>query len=145
MHERSASDRTMLHWLSLALREARQGSGVSATRIAADLGVSETTVNRFERGEAWPARGAVRVDDYLAAYAHYLLSSGDARDYWAAAIDRWRREGLPPLALSASGVLLPAPPGELGRLAQEQPSTGADRGRSRSGPGTGRGARRGSA
>lgn len=140
MHERSAGDRTMLHWLSLTLREARQGSGVTGTRIAADLGVSETTVNRFERGEAWPARGAVRVDDYLAAYAHYLLSSGDARDYWAAAIDRWRREGQPPLAVSAAGVLLPAPPGELGRLARTQPPTGADHGRSRSHPDRGKGA-----
>lgn len=85
----------MLHWLAMVLREARQGSGITTTQIAADLSVSESTVNRFEKGLTWPQG----VDGYLAVYSGYF-GSGDGREYWARAIERWLRDGEAPVLLS---------------------------------------------
>lgn len=136
MRSAPASDRTMFYWLALVLREERQGSGLSATRLAADLGVSESTVTRFEKAHTWPQR----VDDYVAVYAAYLSESQDARDYWGMAIDRWRQEGQPPLIRSPGGVLLQAPPGELGRIVAGDEPTSSDR--RQSGSHQDRGARR---
>lgn len=78
---------TMLHWLGLAARDARERAGRLQVHVAASMGVNQITISRFERGERWPRN----VDVILAAYADDL--DIDARDIWADALARWLEQG----------------------------------------------------
>lgn len=78
----------MLPHLANACREARLGAHVRQLDIATRIGVSETTIGRFERGRLWPHR----TDEIVAAYADELGIS--AVDLWARALAAWGLQGL---------------------------------------------------
>lgn len=77
----------LLPHLANACREARLGAHARQLDIATRLGVSETTVGRFERGRHWPHR----TDEIVAAYADEL--GLPVVEFWARALAAWGLEG----------------------------------------------------
>lgn len=76
----------MIYWLATACRTARLRVDVRQSRIANtlhDLGgpSDQSSVARFERGEAWPRDADLYVDAYAAA-----TEVSDPRDLWATAL-----------------------------------------------------------
>lgn len=75
---------SMLGYLGAVARDARVARGRHQVQIAAEIGVDQGTVRRFEQGKHWPRD----PDAMVAAYARDLEI--DARDIWGAAVERWR-------------------------------------------------------
>jgi transcriptional regulator with XRE-family HTH domain len=73
----------LLHWIGTVCCEARIAAGRRQVHIAAELGVNQATVARFERGQAWPRNPDLMVQ----AYADELDIA--AVELWADAIRRW--------------------------------------------------------
>lgn len=122
---------TLLYWLGLAARKAREDAGVSMVEIAALLGMNTTKgVERFERAENWP----LSLEWTLAAYGRAL--GIDGRDLIDAGMALWRERGAAPTlspseanaaAKAAAQAALEKESQEL--LAQQRPKGKATRGR----------------
>lgn len=88
MAEVMAED-TMFHWLAEVAREAREEVGIKHVRIAAALNMDQSSVSRFEKGEAWPRD----PDAFIQAYGEEL--GIDPRVLWQRALERWMAEESP--------------------------------------------------
>jgi transcriptional regulator with XRE-family HTH domain len=75
----------MLRHLAQAAKDARVKAGVHQVEVAAQLRVRESTIARFEKGEAWPSN----ADATIEAYAE-VIETVSARDLWAEALKLWR-------------------------------------------------------
>lgn len=84
--------RKMSYWLALVLHDRRKEKGISPAKLAALADVDQSTITRFEQGQSLPPE----VDRYVAAYAQ-LLGIEDSRELWLLALEKWRREGAPPV------------------------------------------------
>lgn len=82
MREVIAED-TMIFWLARVAGEARIEADVKHVRIAAALDMDQSTISRFERGEAWPRD----ADAIIRAYAEEL--GLDERELWRRGLERW--------------------------------------------------------
>lgn len=82
MREMVAED-TMIFWLARVAAEARSEADLKHVRIAAALDMDQSTISRFERGEAWPRD----ADTVIRAYAEEL--GIDERELWRRALERW--------------------------------------------------------
>jgi transcriptional regulator with XRE-family HTH domain len=76
---------SMLPYLGAAARDARKSRGRHQGHIAAEIGVDQGTIRRFEQGKHWPRD----PDAMIAAYARDLEI--DPRDLWEEATRRWRK------------------------------------------------------
>ncbi len=75
---------TMLFWLARAARTAREAAGRKQIHVAATgVGRDQSTVNRFEKGTAWPRSADLMVKQY----ADDLEI--DEIDIWAEALRLW--------------------------------------------------------
>jgi hypothetical protein len=74
----------MLPWLAQAAKALRRAGGRKTVNIGSSLGMSESTISRFENAKGWPER----PDQMVAAYADDL--DVDAIDIWARALELWR-------------------------------------------------------
>lgn len=82
----------LMYWLGTTARRIREErSKLSPEQLAPLVGVNNTTVRRFERGESQPRE----IDRLLAAYA-FLGGYKDARDLVDEALRLWRKEGSAP-------------------------------------------------
>jgi transcriptional regulator with XRE-family HTH domain len=77
---------SILPWIGLVCREAREGQGRLQVHVAARLGVNQATIARFERGQAWPRD----PDQLVTAYADELDT--ESVELWADAVRRWQDE-----------------------------------------------------
>lgn len=77
---------SILPYLGAAARDARTERGRHQVQIAAEIGVDQGTVRRFEQGEHWPRN----PDAMVAAYARDL--DLDPTVFWEEALRRWRSE-----------------------------------------------------
>lgn len=77
------SSPSMLTYLAAACREARQVADRLQVHVAAEAGVSESTIWKFEARQGWPRD----VDRILNAYASDLELK--ERDLWARALELW--------------------------------------------------------
>lgn len=84
----------MSYWLALVLRERREAGGIRLSEVAGLSKVDQSTINRVEKGLTL----APDIDHYVAAYAK-LLDLDDGRELWNQALDRWMREGAPPVLI----------------------------------------------
>src|SRR5687768_16117767 len=78
-----AESDAMLFWLARACRQARAATGRKQVHVAASADVDQSTVNRFEKGKAWPRN----ADRLVAAYAADL--DIDPIDLWEQALRDW--------------------------------------------------------
>lgn len=86
----------MIYWLAQAAKGARVNAGRMQVHVAASINVHQSTVARFEDGEAWPKN----PERMLAAYADDL--DLDVRDLWEAGVTLWREKGeVRPLSAAA--------------------------------------------
>jgi len=88
MREVMAED-TMIYWLAQVAGEAREEADIKHVRIAAALNVDQSTISRFEKGEAWPRD----ADAVIQAYAEELEI--DPRVLWRKGLERWMAEESP--------------------------------------------------
>lgn len=77
-------EENMLFWLARAARQARATAGRLQVHVAASASVNQSTIDRFEKGLAWPRN----PDRVLKAYAEDL--DVDSIDLWDAALRMWR-------------------------------------------------------
>ena len=101
MAEVMAED-SMIHWLAEVAREAREEAGVKHVMIAAALNMDQSSVSRFEKGEAWPRD----ADATIQAYGEEL--GIDPRVLWRRALERWMAEGSPSAERAGRAVQAPA-------------------------------------
>lgn len=73
----------MLTYLGAAARDARIRGRRLQVHIAAELGVDQGTIRKFEQGKHWPRN----PDAMVAAYARDL--DIDPLDIWKDALKRW--------------------------------------------------------
>lgn len=90
MH-RSPPGRTLRYWVTVTLKEAREGADIKPRTIAHTLDIDQSRIYKFERNQHWPAE----VDQILAAYAR-ALGIKDPRAFYAEALKRWRADGEAP-------------------------------------------------
>lgn len=77
----------ILPYLGAAARDARHDRGRHQVHVAVELGArSDSTIRRFERGEAWPRD----PDAMVQAYARDL--DLDPVEIWKDAVARWEAE-----------------------------------------------------
>jgi len=78
---------SMLYWLALAAKQAREARERIHVHIAARAGkgVDQSTISRFENHTAWPDK----LETILDGYAEDL--DVDQFDIWAAAVELWRQ------------------------------------------------------
>jgi Helix-turn-helix domain len=87
MQERPVNE--LLPHLVAVLRDARVAGELTFAHVAVRVqkkdrvGVSETSISRFERGTHWPAN----PDAFVTAYAEAL--GVEPAELWRAAVDRW--------------------------------------------------------
>lgn len=91
----------MLYWLARAAKELREEAGRKQVHIAATMSIDQSSIYRFEQGNAWPRQ----TDLVVAAYAEDL-EIADARDIWRRALDLWDAEGEAPTVAQLSGATL---------------------------------------
>lgn len=77
----------MLTALAWALKSTRRQANVSQWEIAALAGVDETTVQRLERGRAWPRQLEELVNVYARAAGIH------PQEIWLAAAHAWKPNG----------------------------------------------------
>lgn len=77
-------EESMLFWLTHAAREARLQAGRLQVHVAASAGVNQSTIDRFEKHEAWPRD----PDRFVNAYADDLDIRPD--QIWAEALRLWQ-------------------------------------------------------
>jgi transcriptional regulator with XRE-family HTH domain len=82
----------MSYWLAHVLREAREQRHISRLKAATLLGIDPSTLVRLEKGSSYPAE----IDRYVAGYAK-ILDIKDGRELWEMALEKWRRDGAPPM------------------------------------------------
>lgn len=73
----------MTYWLARAARELRESSGGNITQIAADHGVREVSVSRFERGLHVPKYLDAMIETYANETGH------DPQEFWERALQLW--------------------------------------------------------
>ena len=79
-------------FFTAACISTRLAAQASQARIADLAGVKEVSIDRFERGETFPA---ANLETFAAAYA--FVAKLDPRDLFLLAVDWWKRVGQPPL------------------------------------------------
>lgn len=84
---------TMIFWLARAARTLREQAGRKQVHVAAELGIDQATIYRFEEGTRWPRH----ADDIVAAYARDL-DIDDPREIWRLAVDMWLEHGEAPMS-----------------------------------------------
>lgn len=77
----------MLYWLAQAAKQARETAERKQVHVAAEADKDQSSVYRFEQGEAWPRD----TDLMVTAYAQDL--DIDVIDLWEAALKMWRESG----------------------------------------------------
>jgi hypothetical protein len=83
----------MIYWLAQAAKQLRKQTTPTTKQveIAATVGgIDQSTIYRFEQGQAWPRQ----TDTVVAAYAEEL--GLDGRDIWDLALTLWREHGEAP-------------------------------------------------
>lgn len=80
---------SMLFWITQAATSARKAAERKQVHVAASADVDQSTIARFERGDAWPRR----TDSIIDAYASDL--DIDSIQVWEEALKLWKahREG----------------------------------------------------
>lgn len=73
----------MLYWIARTCREARIAARRKQVHIGASADMDQSTINRFEKGIAWPRNPDLLVD----AYAHDL--DVPAHVLWRRALEAW--------------------------------------------------------
>lgn len=81
---------TMIHWLALAAKQAREAAGRKQVHVAAAMDKNQSTVYRFEQGLSWPRD----TELFVAAYAEDL--DLDPLFLWESALELWRTRGARP-------------------------------------------------
>jgi len=79
-----ADEATMLYWVALACRSARESAGRLQVHIGASANVDQSTINRFEKHIAWPRD----ADKLVAAYAEDL--GIEPIQLWREALRLWQ-------------------------------------------------------
>lgn len=74
----------MLFWLTRAARDARIAAGRLQVHVAASANVNQSTIDRFEKGGAWPRD----TDRFVNAYADDL--DIEPVQLWDEALRLWR-------------------------------------------------------
>lgn len=78
----------MIYWLAQAAKQLRSDARRKQVEIAAAVGgIDQSTIYRFEQGQAWPRQ----ADAVVAAYADEL--GLDGRDIWELGLTLWREHG----------------------------------------------------
>lgn len=100
---------TMIFWLAQAAKELREAKQRKQVHIAATINRDQSTIYRFEYGDAWPRQ----IDLIIAGYADDL-DIDDARVIWRKALEMWEAQGkapsVPDLIASSN-----SPAGEFGQ------------------------------
>lgn len=76
----------MLFWLARACTSARKAAGRRQVHVAASANVDQSTIGRFEKGNAWPRH----TDRVVAAYADDL--DVHPIELWQEALRLWRAD-----------------------------------------------------
>lgn len=112
----------MIYWLAQAAKELRLQTTPTTKQveIAATVGgIDQSTIYRFEQGQAWPRQ----TDIVIAAYAEEL--GLDGRDIWELALTLWREHGdAPVVPRSQRQAVDPADAIEAARQAFARAPTG---------------------
>lgn len=74
----------LLPWIAAAARDARIDARRKQVHIAAERGMTEESIRKFEQAKRWPRDPDAMVN----AYASDL--DLDPLDLWAEAVERWR-------------------------------------------------------
>lgn len=110
---------SMLYWLARTCADHRKRKDRLQVHIAAELNVTQSTIDRFEDGIAWPRN----ADQTVAAYAGDLNIA--QIELWEEALRRWRDHLTGETREPGAGGP-PLPSGELGRRALEPPPSEED-------------------